>query len=369
MIDGIYIRVISKMFRKLFKRIRSKKPPEEKSDKVTKFQKAKRSRRLPKDDKVILDKDDSHSVIHTAIVQKDYSKKYVNLQYKCHGYFAKIYKAKDNTNNSCVGIKRIRVADPFFYKVAKKEALITSCIRSNNVIKLKESFVIGEYMYLVYPYYKTDLFGVIPDFLGRPKKIMRLLLNVACGIRDIHKMEFIHGDIKPENILMDGCKPIIIDLGLARSANVITLDDTLYKKLSGTLAYLPPEVITRYFYTKKMDIWAFGILMYVMLFYREPFYDSDDKEMFNQIKYREQYYPVTWQVGETEIPCKRNVYTAIVDLNKWLLMKESESRPFIDNVITRLQKIIDLMDCNQSKKCMELSHKLEIEHIKRFKTA
>ena len=360
------------MFRKLFKRIRSKKPPEDKEVKnKSKFQleKIKKSRRLPKDDKVILDKDDSHSVIHNAIVQKDYTKKYKNFKYICHGYFAKVYKATETISNNCVGIKRIRIADPFFYKVAKQEALITQYIRSDNVIKLKESFVIGEYMYLVYPYYKSDLFETIPKFLGRPRKIISLLLHIAIGIRDIHNMEFIHGDIKPENILMDGCKPLIIDLGLARSANVITIDDSLYKKLSGTLAYLPPEVVSRYYYTKKMDIWAFGILMYVLMFYREPFYSSDDKELFNQIKYRDQYYPITWQVGDTEVPCHRKLYTNIVDLNKWLLMKELDSRPSIDDVINRLVKIIKAMECDKTRECMKLTHKLEIEHIRRFKTA
>ena len=91
-------------------------------------------------------------------------------------------------------------------------------------------------------------------------QVMKSLLE---GVAYVHERNIIHRDLKPENILLasedEYCVDIkIVDFGLSAEFN---LQDREVDK-AGTLVYMAPEQVTKTGYSKKIDIWACGIIQY-----------------------------------------------------------------------------------------------------------
>lgn len=95
-------------------------------------------------------------------------------------------------------------------------------------------------------------------------------------------MSVVHRDIKLENILLDQQNNIkIIDFGFS----IIIGEDKKLKIFCGTPSYMSPEIVSKVEYTgQKSDIWALGILLYVMLQGKFPFKGVNDSELFKKIK-------------------------------------------------------------------------------------
>lgn len=319
-----------------------------------------------------LDKEERLREVKRQNMDKEKSKRemvrYFNLELLTRGYFAKVYKAKD-INNQNVAIKRINIKNNRFYNAAKNEINALSVLNSKYVVKLRDTFRIGHYIYIVLPYYSSDLFNYIPKLIGKPNKIFKILLGISNGLFEIHSKNFLHGDIKPENIMLTSSgEPIIIDLGLVKPTNVITINnkDTY---ISGTLTYLPPEIIKNLLYTNKMDIWALGVLMYIMMFNREPFndYNIEKEELFDNIKYKQQYYPINWKIDNRYIMMYDvDLYNDVVDLNKIMLRKNYLDRPDIQYVIKRIENIIERMEFSKTNMSLKRSHDLIINHLTKF---
>jgi len=119
------------------------------------------------------------------------------------------------------------------------------------------------------------------------------------GVAYIHGMGIAHRDLKLENILFSSEKPSspikIIDFGFSvflgknneNSKDKETENEkkTVYKRLKskvGTLYYISPEIIKGN-YDEKCDIWACGVILYILLAGYPPFNGNTDKEVYNQI--------------------------------------------------------------------------------------
>lgn len=104
-------------------------------------------------------------------------------------------------------------------------------------------------------------------------------LDIARGLRYLHDMRIIHRDLKPENILLAWHDQQVIakisDFGHAAS-----LDDARFNRLVGTIGFIAPELCiesTPYPYSLSTDIYAFSIVMW-MLIVRRPFFYSNEKD-------------------------------------------------------------------------------------------
>jgi serine/threonine protein kinase len=93
------------------------------------------------------------------------------------------------------------------------------------------------------------------------------------GIAYLHKQSVCHRDIKPSNILItkDRKRVILIDFNVAKK-----VDDgeimMMYTKSAGTLAFAAPERLTdNCVYTEKVDMWAAGIVLFMLLIGHHPF--------------------------------------------------------------------------------------------------
>lgn len=81
------------------------------------------------------------------------------------------------------------------------------------------------------------------------------------GLSALHDIGITHRDLKPDNILIHNGVLKIADFGVA-------VDQKIHESRKGTIPYMPPEYFNRNFskFTKAVDIWAFGVIMYEMLF-------------------------------------------------------------------------------------------------------
>lgn len=97
---------------------------------------------------------------------------------------------------------------------------------------------------------------------------------------------FVSFSLKPENILIDAeGYALLTDFGLSKED---MSDSKRAKSLCGTAEYLPPEVLAKdRNYGKECDWWSFGCVVYEMLTGHPPFYSTDRKKMFEDIRHRE----------------------------------------------------------------------------------
>ena len=97
----------------------------------------------------------------------------------------------------------------------------------------------------------------------------------------MHKQGFVHRDLKPENICLENNLEVkIIDFGTARK---FTAGKKL-KQVIGTPFYMAPEIFVDKKYNEKADLWSLGIVMYILLTGKAPYFGSEDEKIIAQAK-------------------------------------------------------------------------------------
>ncbi|XP_039986560.1 serine/threonine-protein kinase DCLK1-like isoform X2 [Xiphias gladius] len=167
----------------------------------------------------------------------------------------------------------------------QSEVSILRRVKHPNIVLLIEEMDTHSGLYLVMELVKGgDLFDAITSsnkYTERDASCM--LFNLASAIKYLHSLNIVHRDIKPENLLVyehhDGSKSLKLgDFGLATFVN-----GPLYT-VCGTPTYVAPEIVAETGYGLKVDIWAAGVITYILLCGFPPFRGSEDQEaIFEQI--------------------------------------------------------------------------------------
>ncbi|CAD8103039.1 unnamed protein product [Paramecium sonneborni] len=105
--------------------------------------------------------------------------------------------------------------------------------------------------------------------------IMKQILE---GVNYLHDRSIIHRDLKPENIMLTGANVKIADFGLSfRFSSTEGNFHKLLNKKCGTIIYMAPEQFTEKYYSKQVDAWSCGIILYMLLNGgTHPFYNQED---------------------------------------------------------------------------------------------
>lgn len=111
-----------------------------------------------------------------------------------------------------------------------------------------------------------------PDNL---KKRLAYFLNVVEAIAYVHHNKIIHKDLKPENIMIGPFgETYVMDWGIAEK---VAPGGNHPDKISGTLAYIAPEVINRKTYDTRSDIYLLGLILFELVFLKPAYtYQEDD---------------------------------------------------------------------------------------------
>uniref|UniRef100_A0A9J7Z2S6 Serine/threonine-protein kinase DCLK2 n=1 Tax=Cyprinus carpio carpio TaxID=630221 RepID=A0A9J7Z2S6_CYPCA len=155
-----------------------------------------------------------------------------------------------------------------------------------SIIMLIEELDTPTELYLVMELVKGgDLFDAITSSTKYTERdASAMLFNLTGALRYLHRMNIVHRDIKPENLLVceypDGTKSLKLgDFGLAT-----VVEGPLYT-VCGTPTYVAPEIIAESGYGLKVDIWAAGVITYILLCGFPPFRSEKNlqEELFEQI--------------------------------------------------------------------------------------
>ncbi|XP_034461073.1 serine/threonine-protein kinase DCLK1-like isoform X2 [Hippoglossus hippoglossus] len=168
----------------------------------------------------------------------------------------------------------------------QSEVSILRRVKHPNIVLLIEEMDTQGELYLVMELVKGgDLFDAITSsnkYTERDASCM--LFNLASAIKYLHGLNIVHRDIKPENLLVyehvDGSKSLKLgDFGLATIVN-----GPLYT-VCGTPTYVAPEIVAETGYGLKIDIWAAGVITYILLCGFPPFRggDKDQEDLFEHI--------------------------------------------------------------------------------------
>ncbi|XP_034441795.1 serine/threonine-protein kinase DCLK2 isoform X2 [Hippoglossus hippoglossus] len=168
----------------------------------------------------------------------------------------------------------------------ENEVAVLRRVKHPNIIMLVEEVDTASELYLVMELVKGgDLFDAITSstkYTERDGSIM--IYNLAGALKYLHSMNIVHRDIKPENLLVfeypDGTKSLKLgDFGLA------TVVEGPLNTVCGTPTYVAPEIISESGYGLKVDIWAAGVITYILLCGFPPFRSESNlqEDLFDQI--------------------------------------------------------------------------------------
>uniref|UniRef100_A0A8C5GJ49 Serine/threonine-protein kinase DCLK2 n=1 Tax=Gouania willdenowi TaxID=441366 RepID=A0A8C5GJ49_GOUWI len=168
----------------------------------------------------------------------------------------------------------------------ENEVAVLRRVRHPSIIQLIEVDETPSQLFLVMELVKGgDLFDAITSSMKYSERdASAMVFNLAGAIKYLHRMNIVHRDIKPENLLVceypDGTKSLKLgDFGLAT-----VVEGPLYT-VCGTPTYVAPEIIAETGYGLKVDIWAAGVIAYILLCGFPPFRSENNvqEELFDQI--------------------------------------------------------------------------------------
>ncbi|ELK17966.1 serine/threonine-protein kinase DCLK3 [Pteropus alecto] len=200
------------------------------------------------------------------------------------------------------------------------EILIIQSLSHPNIVKLHEVYETETEIYLIMEYVQGgDLFDAIIESVKFPEHDAALMLTDLCkALVHMHDKSIVHRDLKPENLLVQRNEDKSISLKLADFGLAKHVVRPIFT-VCGTPTYVAPEILSEKGYGLEVDMWAAGVILYILLCGFPPFRspERDQDELFNII-----------QLGHFEFlaPYWDNISDAAKDLVSRLLVVDPKKR-------------------------------------------
>ena len=228
---------------------------------------------------------------------------YESIKIIGRGAFGEVHVCRNKITDEIVAVKKIKkeVLDNKNQVIhIKNEQLFMSKVKSPWIVELKASFQDYDYLYLVMEYLQGgDLMNILikKDVLAE-EEARFYVAEIVLAIESIHKLDCIHRDIKPDNVLIDKSGHIkLTDFGLSKISDKI-FQNNFEKNLNlnnnnkdngkpshnknyscvGTAYYVAPEVLNKKGYGPEVDWWSLGVILYEMLVGYVPFCSKETNE-------------------------------------------------------------------------------------------
>ena len=194
----------------------------------------------------------------------------------CH----KCLRISDKKEFACKVIDKKQVEANFSGLIDQfyTEIKVLKMLDHPNIICLEEAFDTNDRIMIVMESMKGgELFDyVVEKGTLREEEASVLVRKITSAVAHMHKKDIIHRDLKPENLLLTSKAPDaevkLIDFGLAKIMN-----ESVARSFLGTRGYLAPEMLQRSAYDKAIDVWALGIIVFILLCGCLPFDDDSTK--------------------------------------------------------------------------------------------
>ncbi|XP_069637290.1 striated muscle preferentially expressed protein kinase isoform X2 [Haliaeetus albicilla] len=219
----------------------------------------------------------------TALRQGVPQKPYTFLDEKARGRFGVIRLCKENATGKHFMAKIVP------YEAERKQSVlqeyeILKALHHERIMALHEAYITPRYLVLICENCagKEILYSIVDRFRYSEDDVVSYVLQLLQGLEYLHSRRIVHLDIKPDNVVISGMNALkIIDFGSAQTYNPLVLRQ-LGRRV-GTLEYMSPEVVKGDPVGSAADVWGVGVLTYIMLSGRSPFFELDPIETENRI--------------------------------------------------------------------------------------
>ncbi|XP_011176834.1 phosphorylase b kinase gamma catalytic chain, skeletal muscle/heart isoform isoform X6 [Zeugodacus cucurbitae] len=208
------------------------------------------------------------------------------------------------------------------------------------IIDLQDVFESDAFVFLVFELCpKGELFDYLTSVVTLSEKKTRTIMRqIFEGVEYIHAKNIVHRDLKPENILLDENHNVkITDFGFARQLK----GDEKLTDLCGTPGYLAPETLKCNMfegspgYSKEVDIWACGVIMFTLLVGCPPFWHRKQMVMLRNIMEGKYSFTSPEWADISEDPKDLIRKCLVVDPAKRITVKEVLKHPFFNQMLRK----------------------------------
>ncbi|XP_016890918.1 calcium/calmodulin-dependent protein kinase type II delta 2 chain isoform X3 [Cynoglossus semilaevis] len=183
-----------------------------------------------------------------------------------------------------INTKKLSARD---HQKLEREARICRLLKHPNIVRLHDSISEEGFHYLVFDLVTGG--ELFEDIVAREyyseADASHCIQQILESVHHCHVNGIVHRDLKPENLLLasklKGAAVKLADFGLAIE---VQGDQQAWFGFAGTPGYLSPEVLRKDPYGKAVDMWACGVILYILLVGYPPFWDEDQHRLYQQIK-------------------------------------------------------------------------------------
>jgi len=204
------------------------------------------------------------------------------------GAFGKVMLVTRTSDKQQAAVKVVKKPNSMSkMELVKTEAKILKSIQHPYIVLCFDAFETTDNVYFVMELMSGgELFDRIVQLgMFTEKMAQDVTYKLLGALQYMHDQNVCHRDLKPENMLLSdktaSAEVKITDFGLSKMYDEQT---TVMKTACGTPGYCAPEVLAMAPYDFQVDVWSYGVILYILLCGFPPFYGDNDAQLFKKVK-------------------------------------------------------------------------------------